>query len=114
PTESDPDALILHPPYAPKLNYVAIVDAKNPSKFLDEKDFVDAKGNTIQEYPYRFEPVRGVGGLKSGPIEDTECLRCTFCRKKYRGKNSKSMWRRHVQKSHKIKLQNYRERNSKH
>ncbi|EJD52170.1 hypothetical protein AURDEDRAFT_25041, partial [Auricularia subglabra TFB-10046 SS5] len=109
PTTSDPDAEFVHPPFDKRTNYVFIVSAKSPSKFLDQKDFVDDKGEVIMEYPYQLEPIRGVGGLKPGPVDDKDVLRCTFCRKQYRGKNSKSMWRRHVQKSHKIKLKNYRE-----
>ena len=90
---------------------MSVVSASGPSKFLDARDFI-LDGKVVQEYPYRLEPVRGLGGLKDGPLMEDDCLRCTFCRKKYRGKNSKSMWRRHVQKSHKIKLKNFRERNS--
>ncbi|KAH7107086.1 hypothetical protein BKA62DRAFT_227719 [Auriculariales sp. MPI-PUGE-AT-0066] len=109
PHDNDPDAEFIHPPYAPKLNYMSIVSASGPSKFLDAQDFIK-DGEVLQEYSFCLEPVRGIGGLKSAPLADDDCLRCTFCRKKYHGKNAKSMWRRHVQKAHKIKLKNYKDR----
>jgi hypothetical protein len=91
---------LVHPPYSPSLSYASLVNQTHPSRFLDMRDFVDAAGQTIMQYPVALAP--------SGVTADDERLRCAFCRRVYRGKNAKSMWRRHVRASHDIQLRDQR------
>lgn len=64
----------------------------NPSWFLDVDDFT---GPNAIRYPKNLCPPRG-------QLEDSDTLRCTFCKKQYSGKNAKSMWKRHLLIKHKV------------
>ncbi|EMD42014.1 hypothetical protein CERSUDRAFT_79616 [Gelatoporia subvermispora B] len=121
-SHDDPDATFIHPPfkdfpsaesYPGGLTYAIL--AMNKEWFLDPLDFkyadeVNPNTNAIT-YPTELEPPRGWWGMPEAYPDHCEepTLRCTFCRRKYSGRNAKSMWRRHVYEKHKIGMPNRRD-----
>ncbi|KAG2159966.1 uncharacterized protein EDB93DRAFT_1074637 [Suillus bovinus] len=128
PSLSDPNIVIIHPPfvtfpnahlYPEGLSYSLM--AANPDWFLDQNDFVNGSSTSPDAIPYppQLEPPRGwcpakkkdlkALGPDGWPEGEEPRLRCTFCRRTYAGVNAKSMWRRHVYEKHKIAMSNRRE-----
>ncbi|OCH96205.1 hypothetical protein OBBRIDRAFT_766364 [Obba rivulosa] len=123
--QDDPDATFIHPPfkdfpgaenYPGGLTYAIL--AVHKEWFLDPLDFKyavdvsDANPNPHAiTYPSELEPPRGWWGIAEAFPEGCQepTLRCTFCRRKYSGRNAKSMWRRHVYEKHKIGMPNRRD-----